>query len=93
MNESEVRSILSKKNLSTTEGIEVFNWYLINKSKAVSCIFPEHPELGETWLHNCKINTVSNLNLLEYSIKKIKEELGIVPKSEIELHTWLMGFR
>lgn len=94
MTENEIRDkLINNQNLSIQDKIDIFNWWLREKSSAIVVIFPEHPEISGIWLHKQQISTVKNPQILEYSIMKIKEDLGLINKSRVDINEFLLGFR
>jgi hypothetical protein len=68
-----------KGKLSKEDKIEIFNWYLKNEAAEIVASFQQAPgvELRLSQQKISTVNTPNGLRLLEYSIIKIKEHLGI----------------
>ncbi len=95
MNKQQVIKKLKSKSLSEADKIEIFNWYIKNESPQIIAMFDQLPGreflLKEQQIQTC--NTPQAKQMLEYSMIKIKEELGINNKSNMNLMKFLLGFR
>ncbi len=59
--------------------IEIINWWVKNKAPAMAATFQGDPR--EFWLKDVEISTARNPMLLNYSIIKIMESMGVIPQS------------
>ena len=79
MNKDEVILKLKKNKLSKQDKIDIFNWYVKNEASERIASFQQAPGV-ELKLSEQQITTANTPNgdrLLDYSIIKIKEHLGI----------------
>ena len=94
MTEKEVIDKLIQAKLSIEDKLNIFNWWLKNKSPCV--ILSIEGDSEEYLLSKQEVLKISNnkdLQLLEYSTIKIKEQLNVIPKSNLNLMMFLMGYR
>lgn len=84
-----------KSTLSFQDKMDIFNWYLKNEAEERYAIFEQLPgkefKLSEQTIETC--NSPVAKRMLEYSMIKIQEELGVINKSQLNLTMFLMGFR
>ena len=95
MNKEQFLSKLKESALTEQDKIDIFNWYIHNEAPERISEFEQLPG-REFKLSEQTVLTVyspQGKHILEYSIIKIKEELGIKPKTTLNLITFLMGFR
>lgn len=94
MNKDEVLSKL-KTTLSFQDKIDIFNWYIKNEAEERYAVFEQAPgvelKLSEQVVETC--NKPVAKRMLEYSMIKIKEELGVTKKIQMNLTMYLMGFK
>lgn len=94
MNKDEVLSKL-KTTLSFQDKIDIFNWYIKNEAEKRYAVFEQAPgvelKLSEQVVETC--NKPIAKRMLEYSMIKIKEELGVTKKTQMNLTTYLRGFK
>jgi hypothetical protein len=84
-----------KSTLSFQDKIDIFNWYIHNVEGEIYATFVQLPgkefRLSEQTIETC--NSPVAKRMLEYSMIKIQEELGLINKSGLNLQMFLMGFR
>jgi hypothetical protein len=94
MNKEEIVSKL-KTTLSFQDKIDIFNWYIKNEAEERYAVFEQAPgvelKLSEQVVETC--NSPVAKRMLEYSMIKIKEELGVTKKTQMNLTMYLMGFK
>lgn len=84
-----------KSTLSFQDKVDIFNWYLRNEATERYATYEQLPgkefKLSEQTIETC--NSPVAKRMLEYSMIKIQEELGVINKSVLNLQMFLMGFR
>lgn len=84
-----------KSTLSFQDKMDIFNWYLKNEAEERYAIFEQLPgkefKLSEQTIETC--NSPVAKRMLEYSMIKIQEKLGVINKSQLNLTMFLMGFK
>lgn len=95
MNKEQFLSKLKESALTEQDKIDIFNWYIHNEAPERIAEFEQLPgrefKLSEQTV--LTVHSPQGKQILEYSIIKIKEELGLTPKTTLNLITFLMGFR
>jgi hypothetical protein len=94
MNKEEVITKF-KSTLSFQDKVDIFNWYIKNEAPERYATFAQLPgrefKLSEQSIETC--NSPVAKKMLEYSMIKIQEELGLINKSGLNLQMFLMGFK
>lgn len=82
-------------NLSEQDKIDIFNWYIKNESPEIIAMFEQtgNREFKLSEQHIDIAKSGQGKQMLEYSMIKIREELGIKRKSNLNLMKFLLGFR
>ena len=82
-------------NLSEQDKIDIFNWYIQNESPEIIAMFEQtgNREFKLSGQHIDIAKSGQGKQMLEYSMIKIREELGIKRKSNLNLMKFLLGFR
>jgi uncharacterized membrane protein len=82
-------------NLSEQDKIDIFNWYIQNESPEIIAMFEQtgNREFKLSEQHIDIAKSGQGEQMLEYSMIKIREELGIKRKSNLNLMKFLLGFR
>jgi hypothetical protein len=76
MNEQQFNTTISKKRLTLSEKVDCFNYWLKNHSPNIH--LKDYVKKIEIYLSDCEIKepaTEQGLELLNYSIMKIKEQI------------------
>ena len=84
-----------KSTLSFQDKVDIFNWYIKNEAGEMYATW-EHMPGREFKLSNQTVETCNSpvaKKMLEYSMIKIQEELGLINKSQLNVQMYLMGFR
>lgn len=95
MNKEQFLSKLKESALTEQDKIDIFNWYIQNEAPERISEFEQLPgkefKLSEQTV--LTVHSPQGKQILEYSIIKIKEELGVTKKTNLGLMKFLLGFR
>jgi len=94
MDKEQVIAKLKETNLTEQEKIDIFNWYIHNEAPERIAIFEQLPgrefKLSEQTIITA--NSVQAKQILMYSIIKIREELDVTKKTNLDLIKFMFGF-
>jgi len=94
MDKEQVIAKLKETNLTEQEKIDIFNWYIHNEAPERIAQFEQLPG-KEFKLSEQTIITATSTQakqILMYSIIKIREELDVTPKTNLNLIKFMFGF-
>jgi len=94
MDKKQVLEKLKENNLTEQDKIDILNWYLHNECPERIATFQHLPGV-EFRLSEQTVSTVHSQQakqMLMYSIIKIREELGLTNKTNMNLIKFMLGF-